>query len=238
MKRILIVAVAIAATAGMQSTADAVLVKVLIDDFDVPPAATQASTPGGTTVGPPLGPGGIATSRTLTGRAPGTDGVFDPGALVAGAGELAIALGPGETALMELAIDPSGAAFEFLNPHIIFTALTASAFVSPTANLRITILDDVDIMMATVYDSKIFVASSGPRDVGFLNPIPNLTSKLYVVFEGDPNMTGEVFRGTTASLVANPEPATMALIGLGVLGGALGYRRRRKDDEVIPASAA
>src|SRR5690606_8932180 len=115
MRQLLVAFVAAAALVASQNSAQAVFVQEVIDDFVIPgPPPQTSSTPIGTLEN--LSAPSIADSRTLTGRAPGTNGVTDPGALTVGSPAmgspfLSLSLDPGESAEMAYAFAP-GSSFE------------------------------------------------------------------------------------------------------------------------------
>jgi hypothetical protein len=227
MRQFFVGLVAAAALVASQNSAQAVLVKVLIDDFDAPPASTHGSTPGGTPFSPLTG-SSLAETRTLYGRA--VDGLV-PAALTAGSGELNIALAANESATLryDFADAPGKGLYdEFADPVLILTGLTMTSG-SPLSSLMISVVDNFGF-----YTSGTYFASQGTTDFSLAGPFPiSPVSFLEFTFTAG----AEGFIGETQGVVANPEPATMALMGLGVVGGAIGYRRRRKEDEVAPSEA-
>jgi hypothetical protein len=233
MRQILVALVAAAALVASQNSAQAVFEKVVIDNFTDPATipGAQKSTPGGNTYGPlNSSASDVAPMRTLDGRA---EGGLTPAALVAGAGSLQIALNPGESAYL-IYTQIADAALLANNPVLFLTSLTSSQGTAVGASLLIEAFYDGNPFGSPV----IYVAGSGAQDIQFADLNAGMiTSDLTFRFTGDPLGTDDVFAGTLNNVVANPEPATMALMGLGVLGGAIGYRRRRKEDETAPAEA-
>lgn len=225
MKKLLSLSVVAILVAASQNSAQAVLVNVLIDNFDAPAAPLQASAPGGATL-MPLAPGVIADSRTLTGAAA-------PPALTAGStggpgtGDMEVNLAANTSATLSYALSGANMMFAVANPTIFLTDVSG-AFGSMTveAFFGMTSLGTRNVAAGPVQD-LMWVVQPGDAALG--------TNQLSFVFTSG---EGGFFGGTTRNVVANPEPATMALMGLGVLGGAIGYRRRRKDSEVVPSSAA
>jgi hypothetical protein len=231
MRQIFVALVAAAALIASQNSAQAVFEKVVIDNFTDPATipAAQKSTIGAPAYGPLNGSASdIAPMRTLEGRA---EGGLTPAALVAGAGSLQIALNPDEPAYL-IYTQIADAALLANNPVLFLTSLVSSQGTAAGASLLIeAFYDGIEFGSPVIY-----VAGSGAQDINFTDLSAGMiTSNLTFRFTGDPLGTGDTFSGTLNNVVANPEPATMALMGLGVLGGAIGYRRRRKDDGGAPA---
>src|SRR5690606_32362838 len=115
----------------------------------------------------------------------------------------------------------------------------------PVANPLIFLTDVAGASGSMMVEAFFGATSLGTRSVvagpaqdlsWFVSPTDAMTGADELRFEFTAG-AGGFFGGSAQDVVANPEPATMALMGLGVLGGAIGYRRRRKDDEVVPVEA-
>lgn len=232
MKRLLLSLAAGLIVACSSSQAHAVLVKVLIDDFADPLTPSHTSANGTSrAVSPPLGVGGsvlgisggtdVASDRGLYGRPPLDGGPFDPGALRAGGGNIDMALGAGETAVMDWNVG----GYDFVDDPVIVLAGLSNVGLT-TAMLTVALWQDGAMQGST----NVVLDPGEIRDVSLL-AAAGPTDFLGLTIT---NNSDGVFFGAAEQVVANPEPATMALIGVGVLGGAIGYRRRRKEDEVAP----
>lgn len=212
MTRLLIACVATAAAFGLQNRAEAILVNVLVDDFSVP-VPQQISAPGGTMEALPMSV--MATQRTLDASI---------GALAAGNGNLNLTMLPGSVGTMTLLL--SDAAFAATNPVLHLTGFSGVGQVAVEAFYGASSLGTVAYSTPQgVTDLSWFIPGAPPAPEGQI---------AFVFTAGGAGFFG----GSADSVVANPEPATMALMGLGVLGGAIGYRRRRRDDEVVPTTAS
>lgn len=222
MRQLLVAFVAAAALVASQNSAEAVFVKVLIDDFTRPLAGDDGGTPDTSNNGEeqPLGP---PNSDVATNRALGPDdqpiGLTVP---VGGGSLLGIELDPAYPSgwRIDYTLAASAASFLATDPVVFLTGVTG------TGDMTVAMLVD-----GNLYDTAVF---SGDGDLSFYNATAAMNPYDVISFVFT---TENGFSGTAESVVANPEPATMALMGLGVLGGAIGYRRRRKDDEVAPVDA-
>jgi hypothetical protein len=216
MRQLLVALVATAALFASQNSAQAVFVKFMIDDFEVPEGEADTSSDGDTE---PLSPpnSDVATLRTL-GPADQIGGLTVP---TGGNGDR-LNININSSNVWRIDYDLAMASMGFLQsaPLVIMTDVMG------TGTMTVEMLVD-----GNPYDTAVF---SGNGNLSFYNPLAALGSYSEISFLFSTETT---FSGSADDIVANPEPATMALMGLGVLGGAIGYRRRRKDDAVAPVEA-
>jgi hypothetical protein len=224
---------AAAVLVAFQNPASAVFEKVLIDDFSNPTAATHSGTPGSPDPWSTRASGGMSGTvyNLSSGMNPGTDIALDrglsanpgaamPTAMVAGSGMLSATF----TATGQMTgLDWNVNGYDFANLSIVLSGLTN--------NLPFNTLLGITLFQDGVAVDSTTVSFTGlqSQDV-FLTPTSGATDFLGLQFE---NLTSTGFAVYSLDEVAaTPEPATMALIGIGVLGGAIGYRRRRSEDDV------
>lgn len=225
MRQLLVAFVAAAALVASQNSAQAVFEKVIIDNFDLPqspPGSLQVSAPDPGT--DQALSGVLASNRNLT----AANGAMTAGGPIMppNAGELQLNIQSGQQAVLTLALAPANQMFPVFDP-LIFLTDVAGASGSMI----------VEAFFGGTSLGTHFVAAGNAQDLSwFVSPLVAQAGadELSFVFTA-----GEIgfFGGSVQDVVANPEPATMALMGLGVLGGAIGYRRRRKDDAVAPVEA-
>jgi hypothetical protein len=234
MRQLLVAFVAAAALFASQNSAEAVFEKVIIDDFTDPLAQNHSGTPGTPnswdTRASGLTSGNVQTIST------GTDVAEDrglsaanPPTIVAGNNLLGITyVNPNAQA----GIDWDVNGYDFVNElSIVIAGITSS--LPFNSMVAVTLWQD-DV---AVDSTNVSFAPGQTRDI-LLTAVAGPTTYMGLTFQNLTNNDGLFLANYSIDkVVANPEPATMALMGLGVLGGAMGYRRRRKDDEVAPVEA-
>jgi hypothetical protein len=234
MRQLLVALVATAALVASQNSAEAVFEKVIIDDFTDPLTQNHSGTPGTPNSWDTRASG--STSGNPQSISTGTDVAEDrglsaanPPTIVAGNDLLSITY-VNQNAQAGIDWDVNG--YDFVNElNIVIAGITSS--LPFNSMLGITLWQD-----NVAVDSTIVAFSPGQTRNISLTAIAGPTTYMGLTFQNLTDNDGLFLANYSIDkVVANPEPATMALMGLGVLGGAIGYRRRRKDDEVVPVEA-
>lgn len=211
-------AIALVAVLALFATAGEVRAEFVIDTFDVP-ASPPAPTPHTSSLGGTALAIGGGITRTLTGFGPPLAN------LSVANGTLSVLLFPGEIATLA------------------WTGLPMVDFSLPTQNVLGFVgfahggggfpVIPVDVFVNGVFHTTTSWTAGGISSV----PLPAvLATSLALVFTNTDLFFP--FTGTGSAVVANPEPATMALLGIGMIGGGLFYRRRRRSQTVESPAAA
>jgi hypothetical protein len=224
MRQLLVALVATAALVASQNSAEAVFEKTIIDNFTLP-GGGSADTSLDNDTEDVSSVSDVATMRTL---GVNTGGLTVP----VGVGGDRLSISQAAGVVTEIAYTLSNATFLAVDPVVYLTDVIRT---SGAGDLIVRMYVNTG-MSESLYDTATYSgAAGGSQDLQFVNLGLSGGTYASIRFEFEP--TGGNWSGTADNLVANPEPATMALMGLGVLGGAIGYRRRRKDDAVAPVEA-